>query len=380
MKIAVNAAYITERERSSGFGRYLENLLTGLSTVEPRHEWVLFAPEALPMERPFPFPVIQLPDQGPRRRFPDRIVKSSPFLTGGFQGLFLPHFEYPSRFPEGVKTVMTVHDLIPTLFLKPDFLLRGRTPWFMLTTQGLLDGLRFRRVLPRLHRAVTVSETSLTDLRRLAGSRARNRLIAIRNAVDGAFTVQSKEELAPILGNYGLPYKSYLFYFGGQAARKNLGIAAQAWAQLDAPLRHRYPLVVLGEGFWTNWIRRRPWGREIRFIPKTSLPNLCALIGGAAFTLYPSVYEGFGFPVLESLRCGTLPLVSDIPSNVELVGSGLEKFHPRRIQSIRALLAKKLGEGPAEPAAVRGLVDLDGYDWSSSAAAFSKIWDEPAQD
>lgn len=376
MRIAVNAVYLITSERATGFGRYLENLLGALEKTGCPHEFVLFSPEVLPADMPFSYPVKILPVRVPRARFADVMVLSEAFRREKFDGLFLPHFEYPRKFPAGVKTLLTIHDLIPTLFLKPEFLFKGKTPPAMISLTGYLDLFRYRTVLPKVHRLVTVSQTSLQDLKRLAPVEYHPKFRAVRNGVDPLFRIVRQAETERVLHSFDLEYKKYLFYFGGHTVRKNLGRIAEAWSSLPRERREQYPLVVIGDGYWKKQIQAFGRGRRIRFLPKVPQEYLVALVAGAAFTLYPSLYEGFGFPVVESLRCGTLPLCGDIPTNREILGDKAAYFNPYQVSDMVRLMKKALVDGPGDPEQVSRIIDLEQFSWKESAKTWSDLWEE----
>ncbi|MBL8992200.1 MAG: glycosyltransferase family 4 protein [Spirochaetia bacterium] len=380
-RIAVNAIYLTGSYPSSGFGRYLGNILSELSLQDLVNEYVLYSPSPLFGNYGAKFKnVVLKPVAG--RKFVDVIAESRSFENERPDFLFLAHAEFPKPFPADSKIVVTVHDIIPALFLGPEFLLRGKTPLAMLSLHGLLDRLTLGRRLKKIHRIATVSETSRRDLGKLFGQEVLNKTEVIYNGVDPAFRVFSEEECRKDLKEQNLNYKSYFIYFGGHTVRKNLGRAVQAYQSLPEEIRQTFPLIAIGEGYWKNWILKRNLGKNVRFLPKVPLESLTHLVSGAFASLYPSLYEGFGFPVVESLRAGTWPLVSETSASREILGNAFEMADPWDWRAFRRLMLKRLETKDSVKTEMERLVasiPWDRFSWSAAAKKFMKIWESDSR-
>ncbi len=336
--------------RYAGFGVYLRNLVSCWAKTDTRNEYLVVSPENLGLDLPPRFRQQILPAAGASvKRYITRIVASSQCREFRPEVVFQPNMDFPSAYPPGAGWVCVVHDMIPTLFLTPEFLFTGKTPARMISTYGIWKLLEFKRHLPRVDRIVTVSKTSRACLLRVLGRSAARKVRVVYNGMRPAVPSGDQADIRSFVEARGLSYKRYLIYFGGHSARKHLGLAVRAYQQLPPALKEKYPFVILGKGYWTRWIKRRGMGEGLRFLPTAPERELAKLVSGAALSIYPSLYEGFGLPVVESLHLGTLPLASDIPSTRELCGSSIPLFNPYRLDELYALLVRYLGE-PARAA------------------------------
>jgi glycosyltransferase involved in cell wall biosynthesis len=128
------------------------------------------------------------------------------------------------------------------------------------------------------------------------------------------------------LSSHGLLHGQYLLAVGTLEPRKNLQVALQAFMQLPAALRQRYPLVIVGmKGWHTSALQEQlaPLVRagEVRQLGYLSRDDLATIIAGALTLIYPSIYEGFGLPPLEAMACGVPVITSKVSSLPEVVGN-----------------------------------------------------------
>ncbi len=157
----------------------------------------------------------------------------------------------------------------------------------------------------------------------------------------------SQQVAQPILSHYGLKHSSYVLYVGNLEARKNLGALLRAYALLPGRTRKQFPLVLAG---CNGWLMDH-LDQEIRqlgiasntlvtgFIPAEHLP---ALYSGATTFVFPSLYEGFGLPVLEAMACGSPVIASNIPSLIELIGDAGLLFDPYDFHLLKKALEEML--------------------------------------
>ncbi|MGL6094903.1 MAG: glycosyltransferase family 4 protein [Fimbriiglobus sp.] len=227
----------------------------------------------------------------------------------GFDLYHEPNFlPFPSRLP----TVVTVHDLSVLRFPEwhPDDRVR-------LHARHFADGVR------RAAHVITVSETVRREVIAHLGIPG-DRVTAVYNGVNPAFRPQSPAEIDAVRSRHALPPR-YFLCVGTIEPRKNLGTVLRAFADLPAAAREACPLVLAGPWGWKSAADRElfeslagPRGaRHLGYVPDADLPGLYA---GAASLLYPSFYEGFGFPPVEMLACGGAVLASADPAVREVAG------------------------------------------------------------
>ena len=273
---------------------------------------------------------------------------------------FVPPFPGP--------TVATVHDL--SHHICPQFHPAARISYM-------------RRALPaslrRTSHVITVSESARQDLIAHFGYPAE-RITAIALGASPAFRPHSAAELAPLLESLGLQPHGYSLYVGTIEPRKNLDRLLAAYAALPPALRAQHPLVMAGGAGWhcDSTLARMAqaasagWLHYVRYIPQADLP---ALYAGARLFVYPSLYEGFGLPVLEAMASGTPVITSNVSSLPEVVGSVALLIDPQDTDALRAALARALQDDPwRQQARSAGLARAAQFSWQKCVSATVQIY------
>jgi alpha-1,3-rhamnosyl/mannosyltransferase len=108
--------------------------------------------------------------------------------------------------------------------------------------------------------------------------------------------------------------------------------------------------------------------RRIAMIGYVAGANKAALIGGAEALVYPSLYEGFGLPILEAMACGTPVLTSDVSALPEVAGGAAVLVDPRDLDSVRDGMERLLGDqGLRRQLAEAGLARAAAFSWTDTA-------------
>lgn len=195
---------------------------------------------------------------------------------------------------------------------------------------------------------------------KLSVPRAKLRVVPL--GVDAAYRPRATEELHATLRKHALEGHAYLLVVATQEPRKNLARLARAYAALPAALRARHPLVVVGARGWLQAELERALGpleargeaRRLGYVAEDELPLLYA--GAHAFA-FPSLYEGFGLPLLEAMASGVPALTSNVSSMPEIA---------RDADGEIALTIDPLDEDALRDGLRRLLEDTD---WRAGAAA-----------
>jgi glycosyltransferase involved in cell wall biosynthesis len=165
---------------------------------------------------------------------------------------------------------------------------------------------------------------------------------------------------------FALPER-WVVCVGTQEPRKNLAGLLDAWRRLD---RSDVSLVVVGPGGWGDVPERSTWGPNVTMTGFVDAATRDALYQGAVASCYPSLLEGFGLPVLESMALGC-PVVTSIgTATEELVAGGAGvAVDPRDPDAIAAALARLLDdEAHRREVSTAGLARAGGYTWDRAAA------------
>jgi glycosyltransferase involved in cell wall biosynthesis len=238
--------------------------------------------------------------------------------------------------------------------------------------------LWYRFLLPRLARRVrqviTVSEFSRQRLVELCQV-APERIAVVPNGIDARFRPMPEEEAALFRRRHGLE-RPYLLYVGSLEPRKNVARLLEAWTQAgwregELVLAGAAGNVFRHRGFTALPAGVRLWGRVAE-------EDLTGLLGAAAGFVFPSLYEGFGFPPLEAMACGCPALVSNTASLPEICGPAFDPatgagsalyVDPLSVEAIATGLRQLIGLAPADRKRLgeNGRAQAAQFTWARSA-------------
>ena len=169
---------------------------------------------------------------------------------------------------------------------------------------------------------------------------------------------------------YGLR-KPYALYVGTVEPRKNLDRLLDAWQSLPGSLREQFDLVLAGPEGWQSTAtlaRLRASASGVRYLGYVPEPDLPGLTAGATVFVYPSLYEGFGFPVAQAMAAGVPVITSNLSSLPEVTGGAAELIDPRSPAELSAALERLL-TSPATCAqlAAAGRIQAQRFRWERCA-------------
>lgn len=252
---------------------------------------------------------------------------------------------------KGAANIYTIHDLIP---LRLPHTTMDNTAKYMAMCKGIVRHAD--------HIAV-VSEATRQDVIRLLNvpeDRVTNTYQAVN--LPERYTSRPQAEVALELeGIFNLGWKDYFLHFGAIEPKKNLGRIVEAYLSSGVTT----PLVIVGGRAWLDegetalldQVKREggPSADRIRHYEYMSFSMLISLIRGAKATLFPSLYEGFGLPVLESMLLGTAVLTSTAGSLPEVAGDAAVCVDPYDVQAItKGLQMLDADEGARDDLAAKG--------------------------
>ncbi len=345
MNIGVDIRMLCRGARA-GVQVYLINLLNYLPGLDPAVGYRLFYNGFKKAEIDFPwlaFENVAVFSFSFPNRFIDLSIKifgrpRLDNLVGGTDLFFSPHF-FSAPLSKGVAKVTTFHDL--------SF---EREPRFFSFRQRLWHWqVRARNAARSSAKLIAVSGSTKQDLVNLYKIKPE-KIEVVYSGVDPCFRVLSETEKEAekfrLREKYGLP-ENYILYVGTIEPRKNIGAVIKAFNLLKRNKEFADFGLVLAGGF--GWLfgdilriwRNSPFRDDVKFIGSV-WEERPALYNLAKIFVYPSFFEGFGFPPLEAMACGTPAVVSNSSSLPEVVGDAAISVDPCRIDELYAALKSVL--------------------------------------
>lgn len=206
------------------------------------------------------------------------------------------------------------------------------------------------------------------------------RIHAVPLASSAEFHPRSHDELCKPLATYGLTPDGYSLFVGTIEPRKNISGLLDAYSRLPMALRQRWPLVLTGYKGWRNddiflqleTARREGWAKYLGFVPTEDLPKLFA---GARLFTFPSLYEGFGLPILEAMSSGVPVVCSNSSSLPEVAGAAALMCDAEDIGALTGLIQQGLEDGSWRARAVMaGLKQAASFTWERCAAETIQVY------
>lgn len=176
--------------------------------------------------------------------------------------------------------------------------------------------------------------------------------------------------------------RPYLLFVGTLEPRKNLGRLLEAWAALDPAIRCRYLLVVAGGQGWRLGDLRSKLDRlnisdQVRLTGYITDDDLAALYSGARALTMPSLYEGFGFPILEANALGVPVLTANVASMPEVAGADALLVNPLSVSDLSGKLRLLLTDDEDRARRAAGAkANAARFDWRHSAELLTEIFEQ----
>jgi len=351
--------------QGGGIGRYVRELLKTLAQLDRDNRYQLFFASPNPVPHPLP----PLPDNFSVRHLPFHDIWLArlwhqaqlpipvELITGPVDVYHAPDFTLP---PTRVPSLLTVHDLS-----------------FARDPESAAPGLRayLNAVVPRSVRRAThivaVSQATKNDLVELYGTPADK----ISVLYEGVHPIFRPTPNPAIRAKYGLGGNPFVLSVSTLQPRKNFRRLIQAFAQLPAD----FNLVIAGgKGWLYDDIFAEAEKPAVRgrvffpgFVPDADLP---ALYTEAAVLAYPSLYEGFGLPLLEAMACGTPTLTSTVSCLPEVAGGASVLVDPYHAESIARGLKEAVST--PEPWVAKGLRRAAEFHWEESARRLIALYQQ----
>ena len=346
LAIGIDARAATEVP--AGRGRYVRELLAALARRDDDARYLLYARERWqgPLDERFEWRLIESRD-------PIWHLRAARAANREVQ-VFLSTNSYLTAWFTRIPTAIVVYDLIT---FKPDARPQRRAARIERMTAG--------RAIQRAAALLCISDWTREDLvERFPVAAPKATTIPL------AASVPDEVDADEALARLGLD-RPFVLAVGTLEPRKNLGSLVAAWSQLHDLVRHTHALALVGPKGWEMdevLAPVRATHDDVRVLGFVPDEDLTALYERCALFCYPSLYEGFGLPVLEAMQAGAAVVCSNTSSLPEVGGDAVAYVDPLDQHEITAALERLLGD-PEER-------DRLGAAARERAAAFS--WDRTA--
>lgn len=341
-------------EVPAGRGRLVRELLAALDALDTPHRFRLFCRE--------PWNGVEL---GPRFQWapmdlPDPLWHArAAFEANRSCDAFFSTNSYLTAWMLRVPTAVLVHDLIAFLAHAP-----------VNKRSARIERATIRPAIRRAGSLICYSRSTERDLIHFFPL-ATGRTAVIPLAAEKRFhRKRSATELDAITRRFGVATDGFVFATGTLEPRKNLARLIRAHSELPPDLRDRHPLLIAGPRGWEERaiIDAAHGSEHVKLAGFVSDEDLAGLYAACAVFAYPSLYEGFGLPVLEAMAAGAAVVTSDASSLPEVGGSDVVYVQPEDEGSISQALEQLL-RTPHERAALgeRARRRAAGFSWDQVA-------------
>lgn len=269
-------------------------------------------------------------------------------------------------------SVVTVHDLAFLRF--PDQYPGIKQRYLTVLT---------RRSVEHATRVIAVSENTRSDVLHFYDIDPEH-VIVVPNGVDPSMTpITDERKLEAFRRRHGLPHE-FILFLGTLQPRKNLIALLRAWAELDA--RERLPLIVVGAQGWMyepiyDEARSLGVAGHIVFKGFAEPEELVSWYSAATMFVYPSLYEGFGMPVVEAMACGTPVIASNASSLPEVAGDAALLVDPWDVQGLGEAIEQLTNDRQLrDDLSRRGIEQSAKFSWARTARKTADVYRQAVAD
>ena len=337
MKIGIDVRSLAQGKKT-GVEEYTQNILTAIFELDDKNEYVLFFNKWNNKHIDFSWALKYDNVSLKQYKIPNKLLNFSLWflrypkldkLCGGVDIFFMPNNNF-CALSKNVKLFLTVHDLSFEHF-KKTFSLKRRI-WHYLVNPRALAG--------RADVIFAVSESTKIDLCQTYKIKC-DKIIVAKNGLTFSKNKYTRNSLEVIdfKQKHNLPY-NFILYFGTIEPRKNIVNIIEAYNNLRKNNKNiSHSLVIAGARGWNSGdiydaINNSKYFDEIIVLENVSEKQKMILYTLASVFIYPSFFEGFGFPPCEAIACGTPTIVSHSTSLPEIVQTNALMINPSHIEEI----------------------------------------------
>ena len=382
MKILVDIRPLMDAQYS-GVSEYVFRFLSALLKIDRKNEYILFCNAAHGVAKRLPrFDYSNV--KVVTRHIPNKIFNYAmlwPFGRPYFDKLvnekvdifFMPHLQFAAVSPK-VKTVLAIHDL--SFLIDRSFFSWRKNVWHWFINAPAL--------IRKFDRVVAVSHNTKQDIIEMCKV-AEDKVSVIHSGIDESFKVLDKgdQRLEEVKKKYNL-VKPFILFLATIEPRKNIEALVESFVELKEKGNSDLQLVLAGGRGWKSApifkkIKDSKYNQDIIILDYVDAADRPALYNLARVFAYPSFYEGFGFPPLEAMACGTPTVVAADSSLPEIVGNAGILIDPYTISSLTKALDMLLHDEALRADLIeKGLVQAAQFHWEAAARGYLQLFEQMA--
>jgi len=346
--------------RGTGIGTYTYQLLNSINNIDDLNDYLIFLPENSSINLKDNFKIKSV-NSNSNQNFWDEVRIKNSFNDKSLDIYHVPQNGVGISQDISCKKTITLHDIIPL-----------RMPETVSDRYLDIFNNELPTILDNCDGIITVSEFSKKDIAK-GFNFPEEKIFVTHLAAEDIYKPLDKVICKNFIKkNYNID-KDFILYVGGFSPRKNILGIIEAFSKLKKDLKENLSLVITGhKGISYEIYKNRAIELKVEenviftdFIP---LENLPIFYNASKLLAYPSFYEGFGLPPLESMACGTPVITSNLTSIPEICGDSVYLINPFDIDELSNSIEEVLlDEELRRNMIINGLIKSSSYSWNSTA-------------
>lgn len=372
MRIGIDARGVNKK--LTGIGRFGVNLIKELSNIDNSNEYIIYKnpsmPQILPESRNFTEKIVEFPMYSLKEQF----VFSNILKKDNLDVFHSLHNMLPVSYPGA--SIVTIHDIMAIAFL-----------WFYKALPPVKKHLTFyyfklfiRLSAIKAKKIIVPSRYTKNDVIKCLNLNEK-KISICTCAVDNAFFFIDTTSKQQLFAKYQikLPYFLYASNFKPYKNLKNLILAYEILNKKEKTLPG---LVMVGqddqhEKPLREFVKKLGLSEKVIFTGYVGTNELSLLMNQALFFVFPSIYEGFGLPVLEAMACGTPVITSNVTSLPEVAGDAALLVNPYEPQAIADGIEKLIADNKFRIGLInKGTDRVKLFSWKKMARETLKVYEE----
>ncbi len=371
MQFGIDASRAT-KPQPTGTEYYSAEIIKALAELNTKHEFILYSPvkpmgELAALPNNFRWKIMPFP------RFWSQLRLSAEFLSRrpSSEVVFEPAHTVPLFHPRGMVT--TIHDL--------GFF---RFPELYTSLERYYHGYSFRFSVKHSAHIIAVSEATKKDILHFAPRTSAEKITVIYHGYHHKLYKPAKKPLKKIAVGYRMIEAPYFFFVGRIEEKKNISRLLAAFEQFNRA-HPEYSLVLAGKpgyGYehFRSQIMEYPFAirSRIYFLGYASEEHIALLMQHAAALVFPSLFEGFGMPLLEAMAAHTPVICSNTTSLPEIAGEAALQIAPRDTKTLMHALSEVVKPEVRKKLVKMGERRVKQFSWHKAAQATLAVLEHTA--